>query len=121
MQTIKKTIETKIVFDDSGKHRYLLEKIWDSSKETATVLMLFPSGTEAIQSDLTTMLVTNNADKLGYGGVRIVNLFSRISARLGANEDELNKSENDEIIVQAVKDSDCTILAQGRVNTAHFV
>jgi len=113
MKTIQSTMETTAVFDDTGRHRFLLQKTWEPDKKCAAILMIYPCSTDAVQSDLTTLLTINNTAKLGFGSVKIVNLFSKINVQVGTDDDP-NDSENDKMIVNAVKESDCLIIAFGK-------
>jgi len=106
-------METKIILDDTEKHRYLLEKTWDTDKGIAAILMLYPCSSVPEEMDLTTMLVINNLRKMDYGSVRIVNIFSKLNLFLRADS-EPNNPENNDIIVQAVNGADTVIIAYGK-------
>lgn len=112
MKTIKTTLTTNAVFSDDGKKRYLLTKTWDSSKPNLAIIMLAPSQASGIALDNTCMLVLNNADRLGYGSVTILNLFSTLSD-FALREAQLEDAENMSIILSAVKTADVVIYAPG--------
>ena len=42
MKTIKNTLETEAIFSDDQQHRYLLNKTWDSEKQTLTIITMYP-------------------------------------------------------------------------------
>ena len=42
METIKSTLQTEAIFSDDQQHRYLLNKIWDSEKQTITIITMYP-------------------------------------------------------------------------------
>lgn len=79
MKTIQTKLETAAVFSEDGAKRYLLKKYWDGKKPSLTVIMLAPSEASGIVLDNTTLLVLNNASRLGYGSVSIVNLFATLN------------------------------------------
>lgn len=78
VKELSKEIITKVIEEDSGTHRYVLERIWDAKQPIVTVITLYPSSSELVITDTTTMLVTNNVYKLGFGGFFSVNLYSKI-------------------------------------------
>lgn len=115
-------IATKIIEEDSGTHRYVLERNWSNKKTAtmATVLTLYPSTSELIITDTTTKLITNNIYKLGYEGLFSVNLFSKLNfvdSSKGKKEKRNYKTAtnatNDKYIVECAKKSDIVILAYG--------
>lgn len=79
MNTITTTLTTEAVFSDDGLQRYLLRKIWNEALPKLAIIMLAPSAASGIALDNTTSLVLNNADRLGYGSVAIVNLFPTLN------------------------------------------
>ena len=112
MKTIHTTLTTTALYSDDGKKRYLLQKIWDENKPRLAIVMLTPSEASGIELDNTTMLVLNNASRLGYGSVSIVNLFATIGDwRLAHAED--TDQENIEHIDNVAKDADIIIYASG--------
>ena len=112
MNTITTTLTTSALFSDDGLNRYLLTKTWDAEKPTLAIIMLSPSEASAVALDNTTMLVLNNAARLGYGAVEILNLFSRVndfSLQYAGMED----AENLEVIVSAAQKADVVVYAAG--------
>ena len=79
MQNITTTLTTEAIFSDDMQKRYLLRKSWDTEKPKICVIMLAPSEASGIELDTTTQLVLNNAARLGYGHVDIVNLFATLN------------------------------------------
>ncbi|UJF15959.1 DUF1643 domain-containing protein [Jeotgalibaca sp. MA1X17-3] len=113
-------ITSKVIEEDSGEHRYVLEKVWDTKRPMATVITLYPSTSELVIADTTTMLITNNVYKLGYGGYFSVNLFSKVNLpdspmkkRSRRNYKTATNKTNDEYILECCKKSDVVILAHG--------
>ena len=118
MITETSTIKSKAVFSDDKKHRLLLKKEWDKSKPTATIILINPNTADTLNVDTTTLLIINNLNKLGFGSVDIVNMYSRIALKLYFrfnSDDDLLDSENDEIILKSAEKSDRIIIAWGSV------
>ncbi len=91
MNIIETVLITRAHFSEEGSKRYLLEKTWDESKPKLAIIMLAPSIAEGISLDNTTLLVLNNASRLGYGSVSILNLFATL------NDFELKHIEPEDI------------------------
>lgn len=102
----------RAIFSDDGKKRYLLHKVWDADKPTLAIVMLAPSEASGVEMDNTTVLVLNNALRLGYGGVYILNLFATLGDfTLKQAEDE--DAENLQVIVQMAEKADAVVYAPG--------
>lgn len=112
METIKTNLATTAIFSDDGTKRYLLTKTWDTDKPTLAIIMLAPSEASGVILDSTTMLVLNNAARMGYGGVTILNLFATLND-FDLRKAELDDEENLKIIVSAAKSADILIYAAG--------
>ena len=120
MKTIQTNLETAALFSDDGKKRYLLKKFWDGKKPCLTIIMLAPSAASGIELDKTTLLTLNNADRLGYGSVAIVNLFATL------NDFDLSHAEKEDkvnldIILKETENSDRVIYAPGVGRTKNQV
>ena len=106
------------MFSDDGQHRLLLRKEWDKNKKTAMIIMINPNTADTLNCDLTTMLVINNLNELGFGCVNIVNLYSKIMLKLSLrfnSDDDLIDKESDTIIEQYSAMSDAVIIAWGSI------
>ena len=112
MQTIRTTLTTNAVFSDDGSKRYLLTKSWDSTKTNLAIIMLAPSEAAGVTLDSTTMLVINNASRLGYGSVTILNLFATLND-FQLRQAELEDAENMKIILSAAQTADVIVYAAG--------
>jgi len=112
MNTVKTTLATTAVFSDDGKKRYLLTKTWDSTKPNLAIIMLAPSEASGIALDSTTMLVLNNASRLGFGSVTILNLFATLND-FALKQAALEDPENLKVIVSAAQTADVVIYAPG--------
>ena len=117
MLTEETTIKITATFNEDRTHRYSLKRTWDESKPNACIIMSNASNADVARGDLTQLLVQNNLHLLGYGGVTIVNLFSRRCQKLSLSKDidiaTLTNPDNEGHILQCVKDSDITVLAIG--------
>ena len=112
MNEITTVLTTKATFSDDGHKRYLLTKVWDEQKPKLAIIMLAPSSAAGIELDTTTQLVLNQADRLGYGSVAIVNLFATLNDfSLKHAEDE--DPENLNAIVKAAQEADTIVYASG--------
>ena len=112
MKEIKTNLATEAVFSDDGRKRYLLRKIWDAKKPTLAIIMLAPSEASGIELDTTTQLVLNNAARLGYGTVSILNLFATLGDFM-LKQAEQEDTENMDMIVTAVEKADTIVYAPG--------
>lgn len=112
MKKITTTLTTTAEFSENGKKRYLLTKKWDDKKPRLTIIMLAPSEASGIELDNTTMLVLNNASRLGYGAVSIVNLFATIGNLKECFAEE-NDKENLKYIDSTAQTADVVVYASG--------
>lgn len=79
MKSEKIVIKAESLFSDDGVHRYNLRKEWDKTLPTATIISISPSGLSNVSADLTTQLITNNVEALGFGSFELLNLYSKVS------------------------------------------
>ena len=112
MKTIATTLTTIAQFSDDGKKRYLLRKIWNEKLPSLTIIMLAPSEASGIVLDTTTQLCLNNASRLGYGSITIVNLFATLND-FALHQAEEEDPENLKAILEAVRKADQIIYAPG--------
>ncbi len=112
MNTIVTKLTTEAVFSDDSVKRYLLRKVWDEQKPKLAVIMLAPSGASGIELDNSTQLVLNNAHRLGYGSVDVLNLFATLNDFTLKNaEDE--DDDNMKAILKSAKEVDAIVYAAG--------
>lgn len=123
MLTERETIKGEAIFNEERTHRFLLKRTWNKAKPLAAVVMLNPCDADALLADTTTYLVINNVARLEeFGGVIIVNLYSRLTSKLNFkwNDDtDLNLPENDVYIKKAAEEASKVILAWGRAVDTH--
>ena len=111
MNTIVTTLTTEAVFSDDGVKRDLLSKTWDEKKPKLAIIMLSPSVADGIQLDTTTQLVINNASRLGYGSVAIVNLSAVLNDFTLSHSEE--DPENINVILDMAKSAEALVYAPG--------
>lgn len=112
MKIITTTLTTDAVFSDDGVKRYLLRKTWDSDKPKLAIIMLAPSEASAIELDTTTQLVINNAARLGYGTISVLNLFATVDD-YGLRDGEDSDDVNLDYIVSEMDGADTIVYAPG--------
>lgn len=71
------------VISDCGKYRYVLTRIWDTSKPVLLWCMLNPSTADASVDDPTIRKCVGFAKRWGYGGIVVVNLFAYRATKPG--------------------------------------
>jgi hypothetical protein len=64
------------VYSDCESYRYLLTRVWDSTKPRALFIMLNPSTATEVQNDPTVERCERRARTLGFGGFRVTNIFA---------------------------------------------
>ena len=112
MKTIATTLATVAQFSADGTKRYLLRKIWNEKLPSLTIIMLAPSEASGIVLDTTTQLCLNNASRLGYGSITIVNLFATLND-FALHQAEEEDPENLKAILEAVRKADQIVYAPG--------
>ena len=114
----KETIKCESVFNEERTHRYLWRRVWDKEKPMAAVIMLNPCMADNLLMDTTTYLVVNNVARLEeFGGVIVVNLYSKLTNKLDFrwnSDEELNDTANDTYIAKAADESSVVITAWGK-------
>ena len=122
MNTEKSTIKCEVTFSDDKKHRVLWKRVWDKDKPMACVVMINPCQADSLVTDTTTELVVKNIARLSeYGGVSIVNLFSKLTNKLDFRSPELlNDVSNDVYIKKAAEEASHVIIAWGKSATTNM-
>lgn len=112
MKTIETNLTTHAVFSDDGTKRYLLSKTWDSKKPRLAVIMLTPSISTEVILDASSRLTVNNAFRLGFGSVDILNLFATVDD-FDLKQAEEDDAENIKAIVSSAQKADVVVFAAG--------
>lgn len=75
----KKMDEGGAMFSDDGKRRLFLWRMWNKTKPTALVIGLNPSTANETIDDATINILVHSLIELGFGGFKMVNIFTLIS------------------------------------------
>ncbi|QHQ74607.1 DUF1643 domain-containing protein [Bacillus pumilus] len=110
MKIIKNMIRTEVIYDGNLNNKYLIKKEWNQYEKKALVIMKKAGKANEILLDHTTMYVTNNLFKLGYGSVNIVNLFPTIKGK----ETKESITTNMKCIQEVIQNMDDVIIAIGK-------
>lgn len=106
--------ESGATFSDCKLYRYKLWRIW-GEQPTAVFIMLNPSTADEVDNDPTVERCERRARAMGYGGLRVVNIFALRSTdprTLYSHKDPIGR-ENDRAILDAVKDAGIIVCAWG--------
>lgn len=109
-------MKSNAIFDKSGKYRYLLSRMWDSSLPKLLYIMLNPSIANATIEDRTSKQCLYFAKKLDFGSFEVVNLYSLISTNpknLKVSTIDPIGNETDHYILEAASKADKIIAAWG--------
>ena len=112
MNSITTVLMTEALFSDDGTKRYLLRKVWDAAKPDLAVVMLCSASAGAVELDQSSMLTLNNASRLGYGSVSIMNLFAALND-FSLKQAEQEDAENLNIILEYAEKADAIVYAPG--------
>lgn len=112
MNVITTKLTTEAIFSDDGNKRYLLRKTWDEKKKKLAIIMLFPSTASGIELDYSSMLVLNNASRLDFGSVDILNL-SAVLDDYTLREANVEDSKNLDVISKSAENADVIVYAAG--------
>lgn len=104
------TMTTEVIYNDTRTHRFLLRKHWNSDKPSAAVIMIYPSTSTGVTVDHTTMFTLQNLERLNFGCVYIVNLFSSLNGKHSKTDVD---DENMVFIREACNKADTVIWAVG--------
>jgi hypothetical protein len=102
-------------FSKCRRWRYLLWRSWDPAKPVANFLMLNPSTADELQLDPSCTRARNYAERWGYGGLIVTNVFgwrSTDPAQLKIVKDPVGRG-NDAAIVQAAREAELVVCAWG--------
>jgi len=115
------TVQSKVIFSEDRRHRYLLERVWDSNKKVATVIMINPSFADELKTDMTVCKLMNFLMDNDFGSIRIVNLYAFISTDPSAlvNNPDAVGILNDQYIENSISNTDLIIVAWGIEKTKY--
>ena len=112
---IKGDAPSEAVYSDCERYRYLLTREWDAKARRVMFIMLNPSKATEVQNDPTIERCERRARALGYGAMRIANIFAwrETSPRALKAASAPVGPENDALIGQSVDWADDVIAAWG--------
>ena len=64
------------VYSDCERYRYALTRVWDVDAPRLLLIMLNPSKATEVQNDATVERCERRARVLGFGGMRVMNIFA---------------------------------------------
>lgn len=76
MRINQDTIGRGAILSRDGVYRYLLTRTWDRALKPLLYIMLNPSTADAVVDDPTIRVCMSRARLVGYGGIRVLNLFA---------------------------------------------
>jgi hypothetical protein len=103
------------VFSRCRRWRYLLWRCWDEGKPVANFLMLNPSTADEFQLDPSCTRARNYAERWGYGGVIITNIFGWRATdpeKMRSVKDPVGRG-NDAAILKAAREAKLVVCAWG--------
>ncbi len=103
------------VYSPCEAYRYLLTRIWDAEGRKVLFIMLNPSTATEVQNDPTVERCERRARALGFGGVRVVNIFAYRATDprdMRAQRDPVG-ARNDAAIAESLDWADQVICAWG--------
>ena len=110
-------IKCESLFDKNKQHRYSTSKVWSDQKPLAAVISIAPSSDYNVSADLTSQLIQNNLNGLGFGSYTLTNLFSKIGTDFKklTSTAGLYDKDTDKMIVASCEAADKIIIAWGKV------
>lgn len=96
MMTEIYNIQTEIKASDDRKKTFEIRRIWDENGRKAVVIELYPTIAygEGLKTDLSTMHLLNHVHELGWGEVRILNLYATVFRKRPLQEKLKEDTEN---------------------------
>lgn len=107
--------DTGAEFSPCTLYRYKLWRIWDTSLPPAVFVMLNPSTADEIDNDPTVERCERRARSMGFGGLRVANIFALRSTypeALYETSDPVG-TENDLAIRESIADAGLVVCAWG--------
>ena len=103
------------IYSECERYRYSLTRAWDPQGARITFVMLNPSTATEAQNDPTVERCERRARALGYGALRVTNIFAwrdTDPAKMRAAHDPIGP-ENDDAIIAGASYADCIVAAWG--------
>ena len=111
------------------QYRYTLGRVWEPSRPSVTFVMLNPSIADAHKDDTTIRKCRGFAERLGFGGLHVVNLYAYRATKpkaMWASEAaglDIVGPDNDEVLREAFRRGDAIAAwgANAKPDRVHFV
>jgi hypothetical protein len=106
---------TGAVFSPCNKYRYRLWRVWNEQAQPAVFVMLNPSTADEIVNDPTVERCERRAHAMGFGGLRVANIFALRSTdpdALYGHPDPVGE-DNDRAILESISGAGIVICAWG--------
>ncbi len=113
------SIQRTASFDVTGQYRYSLSRHWQAKGPHAVFVMLNPSRADAERDDPTIRACMQFAQRWGYGGLTVVNLFGYRTPepKVLTTVDDPIGADCDRTLLAAASTADRIILAWGNWGT----
>ncbi len=111
---------SEAIYSKCETYRYALTRVWAAEKPRLAFIMLNPSKADELRNDPTVERCERRARKMGYGAMRVVNLFA-YRATQPSDLKAAAKPEgpaNTQLLLEAADWADCALCAWG-VHGAH--
>jgi hypothetical protein len=112
---LKGDAESVAVYSADEAYRYALTRVWDAGLGKVTFVMLNPSTATEVQNDPTVERCERRARALGFGALRVVNIFAFRATDprvMRAQADPVGEG-NDAAIIEAAAWADRVVCAWG--------
>lgn len=109
-------MNTGATFSPCEQYRYRLWRIWDDSVPPAVFVMLNPSTADEVANDPTVERCERRARAMGYGGLRVANIFALRSTDPKAlyEHDAPVGADNNKAIIESAVDAGIVVCAWGK-------
>lgn len=114
-QVVDLSIPKGAVFSDDRKYRYVLWRIWNNNRPILLQIGLNPSKADETRSDPTITRGIVRADKMGFGGFLMANLYAYVSTqpKVLLGDGNFIGEDNDYFLKEMIKISDCQLCGWG--------
>ena len=108
MRTNERNVVTTIFGSDDESKTFEVKRIWDSSKRIGIIIALYPTirVSDVDRMDLSTMHLLNHVRYFGWGGVRIINIFSQVFDKKPLARELVEDDENYKYIKGIISEKD---------------
>jgi len=106
---------TGAAFSPCRRYRYRLWRVWDETKAPAVFVMLNPSTADEVENDPTVERCARRARAMGFGGLRVANIFALRSTDPSAlySDGDPVGPDNDTAILESIAGAGLVVCAWG--------